>query len=375
MGRRVVLLLLYGLLTAPSGHATDKDEDKLLNIFVWADSIAPEVIAGFEKETGIHVIYNAFDSNESAEAKLLTGETGYDIISPTLSPYFTRLKDLGLLEPINLALVPNTKNLDPDIIAYLENNKVSLQYGIPYIWGTIGYGYNEEKLKAIFPEGIPNDSLALIYDAENLKRLTQCGVQLLDSPHDVFVTLLYYLGVPKAEHLPLEALQKAQAHLSSIHPYIDHFEAFADNTTRALVSGDACVVQCWSSQCLAAQIETQKEGKPYKIVYVIPKEGAAVWFDMLAIPKKAPHPDNAAKFINYLLQPKMAAINAEKGYVTPTVKGALQYLPPIMTQEPTFYPDPKKFKDSPMVPNLPFRHEKALTRLWYKAKMEAPQPS
>lgn len=343
-----------------------------LNIFVWSGTISPEVIKEFEQKTGISVTVNQYDSDDTAEAKLLTGEAGFDLMSITLAPYFIRQSKLNLFHRLDWTEIPNAKFMDPDLLSVLKIHNVDLEAGIPYMWGTIGFGFNRQKIEKIFPDGAPTDSLKMLYDPEVVKPLAQCGVYILESPQEVFFTILQYLkslGALKNLAFTEANLQMAQEQLAKVQPYVAHFESFSDRIIDVLFNEEGCVVQCYSPDCLRAQAEVKAAGKDFEIIYTTPKEGASLWVDMLTIPKNAPNPKNAMKFINFLLDPKIAAENSRQTYQATSVKAALAFLPEEYQKNPHFYPSPDMISKLYIMENLPFRQEKLITRAWYKARL------
>jgi putrescine transport system substrate-binding protein len=280
-------------------------EEKILNVYNWSDYIDPKVIEDFQKETGIKVRYDVFDSNEVLETKLLTGHSGYDVVVP--SAYFLeRQIKAGVFRKLDKSKLPNLANLDADIMQRAAGHDPGNQYGVVYMWGTTGIGYDAAKVKAIMPDA-PVDSWNLIFDPAVIAKFKGCGVSVLEDPTDMIATALLYLG--KDPNSQSEAdLKLAEAKLLAIRPYIRNISS--SSYIDGLANGDICIAVGYSGDMLQARDRATEAGKPAQIKYSIPKEGALMWFDTLAIPADAKHPDNAHLFIDFLMRPEVAAANS-----------------------------------------------------------------
>ena len=287
---------------APAASA----EEKILNVFNWSDYIDPQVIEDFQKETGIKVSYDVFDSNEVLETKLLTGNSGYDLVVP--SAYFLeRQIKAGVFGKLDKAKLTNLANLDPDIVQRAAGHDPGGQYGVVYMWGTTGIGYNADKVKAIMPNA-PVDSWNLVFDPAVISKFKGCGVSVLEDPTDMVATMLLYLG--KDPNSESEAdLKLAEERLLAIRPYIRLITS--SQYIEALANGEICIAVGYSGDVLQARDRAAEAGKAVDIRFSIPKEGALMWFDTLAIPADAKHPGNAHLFIDYLLRPEVAARNSD----------------------------------------------------------------
>ena len=281
-------------------------EEKILNVFNWSDYIDPQVIEDFQKETGIKVSYDVFDSNEVLETKLLTGNSGYDLVVP--SAYFLeRQIKAGVFGKLDKAKLQNLANLDPDIVQRAAGHDPGGQYGVVYMWGTTGIGYNADKVKAIMPNA-PVDSWNLVFDPAVVSKFKGCGVSVLEDPTDMVATMLLYLG--KDPNSESEAdLKLAEERLLAIRPYIRLITS--SQYIEALANGEICIAVGYSGDVLQARDRAAEAGKAVDIRFSIPKEGALMWFDTLAIPADAKHPGNAHLFIDYLLRPDVAARNSD----------------------------------------------------------------
>ncbi|MBP7625125.1 MAG: extracellular solute-binding protein, partial [Xanthomonadales bacterium] len=258
-------------------------EEKVLNIYNWSDYIAEDTIANFEKETGIKVTYDVFDSNEILETKLVTGNTGYDIVVPSLS-FLARQVQAGVFQPIDKSKITNYGNLDPKLMGTIAQLDEGNSYSVPYLWGTTGIGYNVAKVKEILGENAPVDTWAMVFEPENLKKLSACGVALLDTPSEMIPPVLKYLG-EEPNSFDEAVIQKAVDRLQQLRPHITYFHS--SQYINDLANGDICVAIGWSGDIFQARDRAAEAAKGVEIAYSIPKEGAPVWFDMMAIPKDA----------------------------------------------------------------------------------------
>ena len=321
---------LLALLAAGGAGAA---EEKVLNVYNWSDYIAEGVIEAFEKETGIKVNYDVYDSNETLEAKLLAGHSGYDVVVPSSSFIAAQIK-AKIFGKLDRAKLKNWGNLDPAIMKRLEAADPGNRHAAPYMWGTTGIGYNVEKVKERLGD-VPVDSWDLIFKPENASKLADCGIALLDSPTDVFDTARNYLGLdPTSERE--EDLKKAQALLAKLRPHVKYFHSsqYIDD----LANGEICVALGYSGDVLQA-IDDAKGRQD--LAYAIPKEGAVIWFDVMAIPADAPHPQAAHLFIDYVLRPEVAAaISDEVFYANPNAK-ATPLVSAEVRDDPSIYPPPE----------------------------------
>ena len=279
--------------------------EKVVNVYNWFDYIEPSALEKFTAETGIKVNYDTYESNEVLETKLLTGNTGYDVVVPS-NTYLERQIKAGALSKLDRSQLPNWKNLDLVILNRVATNDPENQYAVNYMWGTNGIGYNEQMVQAIMPDA-PVDSWSLVFEPEFASKFKDCGIALLDSPADVVPLVLIYLGKdPNSE--TDEDLMLAEKKLMAVRPYIRLIHSSAP--TDALANGEICISVNWNGLVLQARDRAAEAGLDHVIKYSVPKEGTISWFDMLAIPKDAPHRDSAHAFINFLQRPDIAAANS-----------------------------------------------------------------
>ncbi len=307
-----LLLVACGKSRPPADDATSPDASpatsagQVVNVYNWSDYIDPDVIKAFEQDTGIKVRYDVFDSNEVLETKLLTGNSGYDVVVP--SAYFLeRQIKAGVFAKLDKAQLAGLANIDPDLAQRAARHDPGNEHSVVYMWGTTGIGYDRTKVQAIMPDA-PLDSWQLIFDPAVIARFKDCGIAMLDDPTDMVGTALLYLGKdPNSESAA--DLQAAEDALVRIRPYIRtiHSSQYIDQ----LANGELCIVVGYSGDVLQARDRAAEAGKPLDIGYSIPKEGALMWFDTLAIPADATHKQAALRFIDYLLKPEVAAKNSD----------------------------------------------------------------
>ena len=320
----------------PAAGAVPAAEAKVLNVYNWSDYIDPAVIEAFQKETGIAVTYDVFDSNEVLETKLLTGNSGYDVVVP--SAYFLqRQVQAGVFAPLDKSKLPGLVNSDPELAARAARHDPGNAHSVVYMWGTTGIGYDRAKVEAIMPDA-PVDSWKLIFDPAVLAKFKDCGVSMLDDPTDMVGTALLYLG--KDPNSESEAdLKAAEDLLLKIRPYLRtiHSSQYIDQ----LANGELCIVVGYSGDVLQARDRAEEAGKPLDSGYSIPQEGALMWFDTLAIPADAAHKDAAHQFIEYLLQPAVAAKNSDFVNYANANKAATPLVNADLRNDTNIYPTPE----------------------------------
>ena len=348
---------------APKASAAAAEEEKVLNVYNWSDYIEASVIEGFTKETGIKVQYDVFDSNEMLETKLLAGNTGYDIVVPSASFLYRQLQ-AGVHQKLDKSQLPNLTNLDPDIAKRIEAFDPGADYSVNYMWGTSGVGYNVKKIAERMKDA-PVGSFAMFYDPKVVSKFADCGVSILDAPSEVIGTVLIYLGKDANSEKP-EDLAAAEAVLKAVRPYIRNFHSSA--YIEQLANGEICLALGWSGDVLQAKARAEEAANGVEINYNIPKEGAVMFFDQMAIPKDAKHPKNAHLFINYLLRPEIAARNSNYIIFANANKAATPMVDAGVTSNPNVYPPADLM--AKLVPDMPESPEfsRALNRSWTTVK-------
>jgi len=347
--------------TAPAG--LDTDEEKVLNVYNWSDYIDPMVIEDFQKETGIKVKYDVFDSNEVLETKLLAGSTGYDIVVPSAS-FLERQIKAGVFQKLDRSKLPNLKNMDAEITQRVALHDPGNEHSVNYLWGTSGVGYNEDKIKAAMPDA-PIDSFAMFYDPKVVAKFKECGVAILDAPSEVVGTVLVYLGRDANSEKP-EDLAAAEKVLMSIRPFIKYVNS--SKYIEDLANGEICLALGWSGDVLQARDRAVEAGNGVIVKYLIPKEGAVMFFDMLAIPADAKHVKNAYLFIDYLMRPEVAAKNSNFVNFANSNAASLPLINEDIRNDRGLYPsDEVKAKLVPDLAESP-QFTRLLTRSWTRFK-------
>jgi putrescine transport system substrate-binding protein len=365
MQRRTVLQVLPVALLAGLLPLDAVAEEKRLHIYNWSDYIAPDTIANFTKETGIAVTYDVYDSNEVLEAKLLAGRSGYDIVVPSASPFMARQIAAGAYLPLDKAKLPNLKNLDPRMMALAATADPGNTHGVPYLWSVTGLGYNTAILdRALGPEA-PRDSLGLIFDPEIAARLERCGIVILDTPQEVIPAALNYLGIDRKSRDPAD-LNHAAAALERVRPHIRRFHS--SQYINDLAAGDICVALGYSGDVIQARNRAREAGSPVEIAFRVPREGAQMAIDMLAIPRDAPHPENAHRFIDYILRPGVIArITNAVSYPNPNL-AATALVDPEIRDDPGIYPPRQVMQRLYLDEPAPRAYERLRTRVWNRVK-------
>ena len=362
-------MTLIVVLTACGGGRDEKrtasttEDEKVLNVYNWADYVAESTIADFEARTGIKVNYDVYDSNEVLQTKLLTGVSGYDVVVPSGAPTH-HLIQAGALQALDKSKLKNLANLDPRILEIVTAFDPGNAHALPYLWGTTGIGYNPDLVeKALGTRTL--DSLAAVFDPAIASKLAQCGITMLDAPNDMFTVAFHYLGLDGNSQRP-EDWAAAEAVLTKAAPYVRYYHS--SQYVSDLASGEVCVSIGWSGALQQARSRGAQAEAPVEVVYVIPKEGAMIWFDMLAIPTDAPHPENAYAFLDYLMEPKVIAdITNAVGEANGNA-AALPFVAETLRNDPSIYTTNAVFKrlhpDQPWPPEM----NREIARAWTRIK-------
>lgn len=307
---------------------------KQVNVYNWSDYIAEDQLKIFTRNTGIKVNYTTYDSNEILDAKLRTGHSGYDVVVPTASPFFVRQLAANLYLPLDRSKLKNWHNLEPRLMASLAKFDPGNAHAIPWMWGTVGIGYNVAEIRKRMVNA-PVDSLDMIFDPAIVSRFVDCGVMVLDSPTDVIPAALKYLGLDP-DSKKQEDLEKAAAAIKAVRPYIRKFHS--SEYINALAGGDICLAFGYSGDILQARDRAARAAEKREIAYAAPNQGAMLWIDVAAIPKDAPHPDAAYRFLDFMLEPQVAAASsALTGYANGNA-AATALLDKSISENPGVYP-------------------------------------
>ena len=279
-------------------------QEKVVNIYNWSDYIDPSILTDFTKDTGIKVVYDVYDSNDILDTKLFAGGSGYDIVVPS-SEYLVRQMAAGLLQKIDKSKLPNISNMWDLITKRIDAAYPGASdYAVNYMWGTTGIGYNVKMVEEKLGKDAPTNSWDLVFDPQYADKLKDCGIMMLDAPTEVIPAALNYLGLDPDSTSP-DDIKKAEDMLLKIRPDVRKFHS--SEYINAIANGDICVAYGYSGDIFQARDRAKEAGQGVDIAYSIPKEGARMWFDMMAIPADAPHAENALIFMNYMMQPKVIA--------------------------------------------------------------------
>ena len=354
-------LLALSLMGAMAGAA--QADNKVLHVYNWSDYIAPDTIANFEKESGIKVVYDVFDSNETLEAKLLAGKSGYDIVVPSNNFLAKQIK-AGVYQELDKSKLPNYDNLNKSLLKAVSVSDPDNKHAFPYMWGSMGIGYNPEKVKAAL--GVDKiDSWDVLLKPENIAKLKSCGVSFLDSPTEMLPVALHYLGLP-TDTTKKADLKQAEDLFMKIRPSIGYFHS--SKYISDLANGNICVAVGYSGDIEQAKTRAAEAGGKVKIAYDIPKEGAGSFFDMVAIPKDAENVEAAYAFMNYLLKPDvMAAITNSVRFPNGNEK-ATALVDKDITSDPGIYPSAEVQSKLYAIADMPAATQREMTRSWTKIK-------
>ena len=361
--RAVILLSAISVaLAMPSGTRAQKERS--VNFYNWSDYIDPTVLGAFTQETGIAVRYDTFDANETLETKLLAGKSGYDVVVPT-GYFLQRQIAAGVFQKLDKAKLPNLVNVWPEIAKRLAFYDPGNQYAVNYMWGTTGVGYNVAKAREILGAGAKLDSWDMVFKPENLAKFKGCGIQMLDSVDDIMPAALHYLGLDPNSTDPKD-LEKAAELIGKIRPLVRKFHS--SEYLNALASGEICFVVGWSGDVKQAQKRAAEAKNGVEISYAIPREGAQMFFDNLAIPKDAKNVAEAHELINYLLRPDVAAKNSNFIHYANGNLASQKLLDKDVIDDRTIYPDAAVMARLYTISTRDPKTQRLLNRLWTRIK-------
>jgi putrescine transport system substrate-binding protein len=359
MFRSVLASVVLGLSVLTSASA----QERVVNVYNWSDYVDPKVLEDFTKETGIKVVYDTYDNNEIVETKLLAGKSGYDIVVPS-GPFLQRLIKAGVFQKLDKAKLSNLANMWPEINQRLSVFDPGNLYAVNYMWGTTGLGLNTKKVKEALGD-IPLNTWDLVMKPEIAGKLKACGIYMLDSPEDLFPGVLGYLGL-NPDSKKTEDLNRAGEALFRIRGNIQKYHS--SEYINALANGDICLAVGYSGDVLQAKRRAEEAQNGVEIRYVIPREGALMWFDSFAVPADAKNVAEAHEFINYMMRPDVAAANANFVSYASGVLAAKTQIDPAILNNPGIYPDEATFKR--LFTNTAYdeKSQRTITRLWTKVK-------
>lgn len=360
------LLATATALALAGGTAVAQDAEKVVNVYNWSDYIDEEILSEFEAETGIKVVYDVFDSNEVLETKMLAGGSGYDVVVPS-GGFLQRQIQAGVFQPLDKSKLGNLEHMWDKIQARTEKFDPGGEYSVNYMWGTTGIGFNVDAAKErLGTETI--DSWEVIFEPEILAKFADCGVHVLDAPAEMIPAALNWLG-HDPDSKDVDQIGEAAELLEAIRPHVTQFHS--SNYINALANGDACLAVGWSGDVLQARDRAAEAEQGVRVEYAIPKEGAQMWFDQMAIPADAPHPENAHIFIDYMMNPKVIAKASNYVYYANGNIDSQQYLLEDVIGDPAIYPPEETverlFVTTPYPPDV----QRVVTRAWTRVKTGA----
>jgi putrescine transport system substrate-binding protein len=359
---RTFALAAVAIAVLWTGHAPAQGQ--IVNVYNWSDYIDPTVLADFTKETGIKVRYDTFDSNDTLETKLLAGKSGYDVVVPT-GFFLERQIKAGVFQKLDKSKLPNLANLWPEIAQRLAVYDPGNQYAVNYMWGTTGLGYNVKKAREILGPDARMDSWDTVFKPDNLAKFKSCGVYLLDSSDDILPAALKYLGFDPNSRNEAE-LQKAADLVSKIRPSVRKFHS--SEYLNALASGEICFALGFSGDVKQAQKRAAEAKNGVEVAYAIPKEGAQLWFDNLAIPRDARNVAQAHAFINYLQKPEVAARNSNLVSYANGNLASQKLIDKAVLEDPTIYPDEATMSRLYTIKVYDSATQRLMNRLWTRIK-------
>ncbi|HEV7431609.1 MAG TPA: extracellular solute-binding protein [Steroidobacteraceae bacterium] len=338
-------------------------EDKRLFLYNWADFIGTHTLQRFEQRTGIKVVYDTYDAEETMEARLFAGESGYDVVSAS-SNFFSREIKAGVYQPLDMALLPNWKNLDPHKLAIQGKSDPGNRHAVPYLEAVSGFSYNLDMIRARMPNA-PVDSLAMIFDPNIVARFADCGVSFLDSPEDTMGMALSYLHL-NPNSTRREDFAAAERLLMSVRQYVRAFDS--TEYMNALANKEVCIAMSWSADYATVMARARAAGAPVHLAFTIPKEGGNRTFSSLLIPVGATHPLAAHQFLNFIMDPQVIAeITNEIYYGNPNL-AANAYVRPDILHDKALYPTPDI--EARLFPSeeVSIATERIRTRIWTRIK-------
>lgn len=346
----------------PGTAPTLADDGQVVNVYNWYDYIDPQTLRDFEAQTGIHVRYDLFDSNNALEAKLLAGRSGYDVVFPSAA-YLQRMVKAGVFRKLDKPQLKNLANLDPAIMQRLSAYDPGNEYAVVYTWGITGFAYDADKIRARLPNA-PTDSWSMLFDPKIARQLADCGIGLYESPYVIFPSALAWLGEEPNSEDP-RALERAAEALQAVRPHIRKITE--GSLVEDLATGELCLVIASNGDAKQIVDRARAAGRKAQIEFSSPREGAVMWFDVAAIPADSPHPRNAQRFIDFLLDARIAAANSNvTGF--PNGNASSQPLLKPELRNAQIFPDPARA--ARLFPELPKSEDyvRLRTRAWTRFK-------
>jgi putrescine transport system substrate-binding protein len=359
---RVAICVICGAVAAFGAQGTAAEEKRLF-IYTWSDFIGPDTIAKFEKQTGIKVTYDIYDAEETMEARLMAGSSGYDVVSAS-TDFFSREIKAGVYEALDKSKLPNWKNLDPRILAIQAAYDPNNAHAVPYLHSINGFAYNVDMVKARMPDA-PVDSLDMLFKPEVVAKFADCGVTFLDSAEDVIQLALTYLGLDP-NSTKREDFKAAETMLLKVRPYIRSFDS--SEYMNGLANKEVCVAMSWSSDYAMSHARAKAVGVNVNLAFTVPKEGANQTFSSLLIPEGAPHPEAAYQFINFILRPDIIAEITNTIYYGNDNIASRPLIDPRILANVTLYPTPEIEARLYKSAEVTAATERIRTRTWTRIK-------
>jgi len=359
---RVAICVICGAVAAFGAQGTAAEEKRLF-IYNWSDFIGPDTIAKFEKQTGIKVTYDIYDAEETMEARLMAGSSGYDVVSAS-TDFFSREIKAGVYEALDKSKLPNWKNLDPRILAIQAAYDPNNAHAVPYLHSINGFAYNVDMVKARMPDA-PVDSLDMLFKPEVVAKFADCGVTFLDSAEDVIKLALTYLGLDP-NSTKREDFKAAETMLLKVRPYIRSFDS--SEYMNGLANKEVCVAMSWSSDYAMSHARAKAVGVNVNLAFTVPKEGANQTFSSLLIPEGAPHPEAAYQFINFILRPDIIAEITNTIYYGNDNIASRPLIDPRILANVTLYPTPEIEARLYKSAEVTAATERIRTRTWTRIK-------
>lgn len=335
-----------------------------VRVYNWSDYIDEELLAKFEEETGLKLVYDVFDSNEVLETKMLAGGSGYDVVVPT-ADFLQRQIAAGAFQPLDYSKLANSGNLWDVVKARTESYDPGGAHAINYMWGTTGIGVNVGKVTEILGDDAPINSLELVFNPANMEKLSDCGVYFLDAPTEVIPAALTYLGLDPNSTDKAE-IDKAGEVLMAVRPYVTKFNS--SEYISALANGEICVAIGWSGDVLQSRDRAAEADNGVEVAYNAPKEGALMWFDMMAIPADAPNPEGAHKFLDFIMDAQNMAAASNYVYFANGNLASQEFLNEDVIGDTAIYPDAETLGTLYTVQPLDPKTQRIVTRLWTRIK-------
>jgi putrescine transport system substrate-binding protein len=363
MRKKIIALIAATAALSGASLGPAVGAERVVNVFNWSDYVDAKTLDDFTRETGVKVVYDIYDSNEILDTRLLAGATGYDVVAPSAT-FLARQIKAGVFRPLDKSKLPNSKNLWPEIAAKLQRYDPGNQYAVDYMWYTTGIAYNAAKIKQRLGDK-PITSWEQVLRPENLKKFADCGVYVIDSPEDLFSITLNFLKLDPNSKKP-EDIKRAEEHMFALRRYIKKFHS--SEYINALANGDICLAIGWSGDSFQARNRAREAGNGIEIAYVIPKEGTLISLDTMAIPKDAPHPEEAYMFIDYLMRPDVAARNTNATHFANGVVASKPLIDPAILGNTAIYPDDATMSRLFAVTAPDLALQRTITRAWTRVK-------